>query len=317
MPFPMLPLPAPGEVLLVNTCYEDDGTPLWDPVLQTLGGHRDGDLLTLGDSDSDRDRDVRLRLTENPRWDYLHGGDFPALLPPDFDSPVIAQADIAAVYGGDALMLIDLREVPGRGARVPTAELGRVLTGLYDGTISFDELIRGMDRCGTYLGDAGEPTNPTPTGVVRTSFPQLPVYPLTLLVRTDFENHEGWSALLSALGDLDEDNDTQVDLDDTGSSDMGLTARVVDDPAFESLQPGQVPALVPTVSRNDEHTTMVALADAQTLADPVHRLLVVDLYDTPGQSIRIPLAGTGSLAVNLEIANMDFYEFENYEGWSG
>ncbi|MEY9858679.1 hypothetical protein ABH935_004294 [Catenulispora sp. GAS73] len=313
MPFPMLPLPAPGEVLLVNTCYEDDGTPLWDAILQTVGGRRDEDLVILGDGDGD----VRLRLTENPGWDYLHGGDFPALLPPGFDAPVIAQADISAVYGADAMMLIDLREVPGRGVRIPTAELGRVLPGLHDGTISFDELIRGMDRCGTYLGDAGEPTNPTPTGVVRTSFPQLPVYPLTLLVRTDFENHEGWSSLLSALGDLTEDNETQVDFSDTGSSDLGLSALVVDDPAFESLQPGQVPALVPTVGRNDQHTTMVALADAQTLADPVHRLLVVDLHDTPGQSIRMPLAGAGSLAANLEIANMDFYEFENYEGWNG
>lgn len=311
MPLPKLPLfphPAPGEVLLVNTCYEDSGAPMWDAVLQTVGGRRDADLLVLGDGG------VRFRLTENPDWDYLHGGDFPALLPPGFDAPVIAVADISAVYGSDALMLIDLREVPGRGARVPTPELERVLTGLHDGTVTFDELIHGMDLTGTYLGDLGAPKNPTPTGVVRTSFPQLPEYPLTLLVRTDFENVEGWDSLLTALGGLDEDNDTRGDFDNLGYE-VGLSAHVVDDPAFDSLQPGQVPALVPTVGRNDQHTTMVALADAQALADPVHRLLVVDLYDTPGMSIRIPLSGAGSLAANLEVANMDFYEFDDYETW--
>lgn len=305
MPFPMLPLPAPGEVLLVNTCYQDGRTALWSEVLQTLGGHREGDVLVLGE------RGVRLRMTEHPAWDYLHGGDFPALVPPGFEAPVIVQADIPAVFGGDAPLLVDLREIPGRGVRVPTEKLEQILTGLYDGTVSFDELVRGMDRCGTYLGDAGAPTDPTPTGVIRNSFPQLPTCPTTIVVRTDFENPEGWQSFLSALGALDEDHFTEPDTDD-----VPFSALVVDDPAFAFLQPGQVPALVPSVNRDEQHTTMVALVDAVTLADDVHRLHVVDLYDTPGQSIRLPLSGAGSMAVNLEIANMDFYEYGDYEQWS-
>lgn len=311
MQFPMLPIPAPGEVLFVNTCYEADMA-MWNQALQTVGGRRDGDVVVLGEGE----HQIGLRLTESPGWDYLHAGDFPALRPQGFNAPVIVQADIPAVFGGDAPLLVDLREVPGRGVRVPPARLERVLTGLHEGTVSFHELVSGMDRCGTYLGDAGAATNPTPTGVIRTDYPQFPTCPSsTLLVRTDFKNDEGWRSLLSALGSLDEDGYTEPGADGIDPDEVALFARVVDDPAFESLQPGQVPALVPTVGREEQHTTMVALADAETLADPAHRLLVVDLYDTPGQSLRIPFSGAGSMAVNLEIANMDFFDFENYEEW--
>ena len=313
MPVPMLPLPAPGEVLLVNTCYEDGNSAMWDTVLKTLGGRREGDVVVIGDDGAGAGPEVALRLTASPAWDYLHAGDFPALRPPGFTAPIIVQADIPAVFGGDAPLLVDLREVPGRGVRVPVERLATVVTGLHDGTITFAELIRAMDRCGTYLGDAGAPTNPTPTDVTRTDYPRLPLCPSgTLLVRTDFTNEEGWTSLVSALVTLDDDGYLSPDADPAETS---LIARVVNDPAFDALQPGQVPALIPTVTRNDHHTTMVALADAQTLTTPAHRLLAVDLYDTPGQSLRIPLSGAAAMAVNLEIANMGFYEYENYEDW--
>jgi len=298
MSYPMLPIPAAGEVLLVSTCYEDDRA-RWDQVLQTLGGRRDGDALVLADGV------VRLRLVENPRWDSLYGGNFPALVPAGSQAPVVALADIPAAYGEGAVLLVDLCEVPGRGVRVPTESLGRVLTGLFAGTFRFDELVEGMDRYGDYRGDGEEPATRTPTAVIRTSFPPLPAIEATLLVRTDFNDEGGWRTLLDGLGELDDENRTQVDFEDLEEGEAGFGALVVDDREFESLQPGQVPVLVP--SKAD--VTMVALADAVTLADPALPLLVVDLYDTPGQAIRIPLAEAGSMAANLEISNMDFAEF--------
>lgn len=87
-----------------------------------------------------------------------------------------------------------------------------------------------------------------------------------------------------------------------------LTSLVVDDRAFESLQPGQTPALVPLGTQ----FTMVALADAVTMADPARPLLVVDLYDTPGHAIRVPLNVVRAMACNLEISNMDFYEYDGF-----
>ncbi|WP_157431254.1 hypothetical protein [Actinomadura hibisca] len=47
MPVRKLPQPAPDEVLLVSTCYQD-GTALWGELFKEVGGHRDGDVLLVG-----------------------------------------------------------------------------------------------------------------------------------------------------------------------------------------------------------------------------------------------------------------------------
>ncbi|WP_433199413.1 DUF6924 domain-containing protein [Nocardia sp. CA-107356] len=70
--------------------------------------------------------------------------------------------------------------------------------------------------------------------------------------------------------------------------------------------------------RREEHTRLVVLADARTFAEPGRPLTAVDLYDTPGQPAVLPRRMVGSLACNLEISNMDFYEFvavEDTEPW--
>ncbi|MGP3985408.1 DUF6924 domain-containing protein [Streptomyces sp. 3N207] len=297
MSYPKLPVPAPGEVLLICTSYEEDRAQ-WDDVLRALGGRREGDTVALGDGG------VRLRLAEDPRWDFLHGGNFPALVGEGSAAPLAVLVDIAAVYDDSHdVLLVDLQGIPGRGVRVTADALGPVLAELLGGSLHFDDLVRGMDRFGVYQGYNDAPTVPTPTAVIRTSFPRLPAVEATLLVRTDFTDDQRWRALVDALGATDEDGrqpTAEVFYEETN-----LSALVVDDRRYEHLQPGQVPALVPP----DEHTTMVALADATTMADPAHPLFVVDLYDTPGQATRVPLAEAGSMAVNLEIANMDFGDF--------
>jgi uncharacterized protein DUF6924 len=295
MPYPKLPAPGRGEVLFVCTCYDYDDEARWGSAAEDLGGHCDGDVIALEDSE------VRLRLVQDPSWDFLHGGNFPALTPEGAPAPrVIILADIPVVHGGFAPLLVDLREIPGRGVRVPTDKLKDVLPKLLGGLMRFDELVHGMDRSGCYQGDDFDAKTATPTTVVRTAFPRLPATDVTLLVRTDFADEHSWHALLSALEPGDED---------TSGNEAGdnpkLAATVVDDRRYAQLQPGQVPSLVPP----DEHTTMVALADAATMADPAHPLLVVDLYDTPGQVTRVPLAEAGLMAVNLEIANLDFSDF--------
>lgn len=307
MSYPMLPPTQAGEVLLVATRYVDSRAD-WTHVPDSLGGRWDGDdLLVLGESG------IRLRGVTDPGWEGLYGGSVPALVPEGGRAPVVALADIPLTCGGSPVLLIDLREVPGRGVRVPAGSLAHVLNGLWDGTIRFDELVHGMDATGAYLGDCGAPSSPTPTAVVRTGFPRFPAgatHETTLLVRTDFSDPDGWRALLEELGGVSEDTAmTYIDFDRIEDQEPSLTSLVVDDRAFESLQPGQVPALVPPGT----HFTMVALADDVTMADPARRpLLVVDLYDTPGHAIRVPLNVVGSMACNLEIANMDFYEYDGF-----
>ncbi|NBE98546.1 hypothetical protein FE391_14515 [Nonomuraea sp. KC401] len=291
---PSLPPAAPGEVLLVCTCYED-GRAQW-------GGLPGKDQVLA-------DGGVRLRPVENPGWDYVHGGAIPALVPDGGSVPPVAVlVDIPVVFGGDGPLLVDLAAVPGRGVRVPPARLGEILNGLLGGALTFDDLVRGMDRCGMYMGDAGRPAFPMPAPPPGRSFPALPSTDMSLLVRTSFDDEDGWHALLDELGGIDEDG--CVGTDEHDGEHAPLTALVVDDRAFEGLHPGEVPALVPS----DEHTTLVALADARTFAEPGRPLTAVDLYDTPGQPAVVPCREVGSLADNLEIGNMDFFEFVAMEG---
>lgn len=313
MSFPELPQPASGEVLLVCTCYED-GRALWGGLLNEIGGRREGDVLVLGGSE------VRLHLVEDRAWDYLHGGNVPALVPGGgLLPPVVVLADIPVVYGGDGPLLVDLASIPGRGVRIPSARLGEILAALLGGALAFDDLVRNMDRYGMYQGDGGRPAFLAPTPPSRRSFPALPSTPAALLVRTSFDDEEGWRALLDELGGVDEDGWVGADRqpDEIDVEHYPLTALVVDDRAFEGLLSGQVPALVPP----GEHTTLVALAGARTFAEPERPLTVVDLYDTPGHSAVLPCRMVGSMACNLEIGNMDFHEFVAEEGmepwWNG
>ncbi|WP_228052953.1 DUF6924 domain-containing protein [Streptomyces antimycoticus] len=263
---------------------------------------------------------MRLRLVEGRGWDHLHGGNVPALVPGGGPvPPVVVLADISVVYGGDGPLLVDLAVMPGRGVRVPPARLGEILAALLSGALAFEDLVRNMDVYGMYQGDGGRPAFPTPTVPPLRSFPALPSTDVALLVRTSFDDEDGWRALLDELGGADEDSWVGADLDpdEIDPEHYPLTALVVDDRAFEGLGPGQVPVLVPPT----EHTTLVALADARTFAEPGRPLTVVDLYDTPGQSAVLPCRQVGSMACNLEISNMDFHEFVAVEGtvpwWEG
>ncbi|MFI6179881.1 DUF6924 domain-containing protein [Nonomuraea sp. NPDC051191] len=308
MSSPELPQPEPGQVLLLCT-HAEGGTQGRGGPLDEIGGRREGDVLVLGDG-------VRLRPVEDGRWHCLRGGDVPALVHPG-GGPVAVLADLPAAYGG-GLLLVDLAATPGRGVRVPPARLGEILAALLDGTLAFDHLVRDMDVYGTYQGDGGRPAFPTPTAPPHRPLPALPSG--QLLVRTCFDDEEGWRALLDELGGADEDGWVGADLDpdDIDVDHYPLTASVVDDRAFEGLLPGQVPALVPP---GEENPRLAVLADARTFAEPGRPLTVVDLYDCPGRIAVLPCRVVGSMACNLEIANMDFHEFVAVEGtrpwWQG
>ncbi|WP_308013847.1 DUF6924 domain-containing protein [Streptantibioticus parmotrematis] len=295
--YPTLPATAHDEVVLVCVCYEDHA-PKWGGVLERLGAGPEDATIPL-------DGGVTLRVAHDVAWDQVPGGALPALLPVGTTAaPVVAVADISAVYGDSGLLLVDARDMPGRGVRVADGRLASVLRQLVEGKLEFADLVRGMDRWGTYEGDGGDQATPTPTDVVRTGFPPLPAAEdLTLLVRTDFHDEEGWRAVLDSVAAYDDEG-----IDDEGDEEedvIALRAVVVDDRAYEGLMPGQVPALVPA----GPSTVMVALADAVTMSEPDRPLYAVDLHDTPGQAARVALDEAGSMAANLEIANMDFADF--------
>ncbi|GGU90296.1 hypothetical protein GCM10010182_01010 [Actinomadura cremea] len=292
--FPVLPAPVDGEVLLVCTRYRD-GKALWGSLLNEIGARHDGDGLVIKGSE------VRIRLVENTGWDFLHGGNVPALVPAGGPaSPVIVLADGSVAYGGGGPLLVDLATIPGRGVRVRSDRLGEVLTALLGGGLTFDHLVQKMDASGMYQGDWGRPAFPAPVRTSQRAFPALPSTAASLLVRTSFDDEEGWQSLLAEL-----DAAHKADPDESDVENPPLEALVVDDRALEDLRPGQVPALVPP----EKHTTLVALADTRTFTEPERPLTVVDLYDTPGQPAVIPLRMVGRMACNLELANMDFRDY--------
>ncbi|CAM5607972.1 DUF6924 domain-containing protein [Streptomyces griseorubiginosus] len=309
MALPAIPRLTPGEVPWVCACYEE-GEACWGAQLDTIGDWRHGDVVDL-EVDG-----VRLRMVENPAWAGLRAGNIPALLPVGCPIPPVAvMADVPAVYGEGGPLLVDLKQIPGRGVRVLGDWLRGILAALQGGGLDFDDLVRGMDRYGMYQGDGGQPAFPTPTTAASRAFPALPASEEALLVRTCFEDEDGWRALLDQFGGVDERGriGAGVEMNSHNMNAFPLRALAVDDWRFQGLCPGQVPALVaPTDSTADEgveSSPLVLLADARTFSEPGGPLTAVDLCDTPGMSTAVPRGAVATMVCDVEINNLDFCDF--------
>lgn len=114
----------------------------------------------------------------------------------------------------------------------------------------------------------------------------------SLVLRVDFTDDVAWEAIRAAI---------------TGAHEY-LTATFVSDPVFADVS---VEALVEAVAAasEDEKLTYVFIADAVAMVDEEHPLLVVDLFDEPGRSFRVPPRWFADVSANLAIANLDFEEF--------
>ena len=124
----------------------------------------------------------------------------------------------------------------------------------------------------------------------------LPLSNVALLVRTDFKDDAAWEQLCTEVVEPSEE---------------GFTASLepASDPAFAGSTWEQVKAAVPA---NDHGSVIVLIADATTLADPDHPVLVVDVMDFEGERLEpfrcVPTELWG-VENNLNIANMDWEDF--------
>jgi uncharacterized protein DUF6924 len=111
------------------------------------------------------------------------------------------------------------------------------------------------------------------------------------VLRTDFSDDGAWDEVCEEIR--------------APSREFAASVDCVSDRAFEGVTASEVAELV----RPDSRHTFLFLVDHDTLADPEHPVLVVDLYSDPGRSFRVIPSEIWGVENNLSLANMDFEEF--------
>jgi hypothetical protein len=113
----------------------------------------------------------------------------------------------------------------------------------------------------------------------------------TLVLRSDFSDDSAWEAICSAVQEP-----------------VGIFRANVDilsDPNYEGITTEQILDFIPT---NYEHS-IIFIVDSVAISNPENPILVVDLYDDPGQSFRVIPSEIWGIENNLSLANVDFSEF--------
>ena len=125
----------------------------------------------------------------------------------------------------------------------------------------------------------------------------LPSTEESLLIRADFSDDSAWASLCEAAKAPSED---------------GFTAclNCIDDSGYQGLTAEQLLALAPSGKQRGQHT-FAFIADSKTLSSPERPVLVVDLHDKPGRTIRVVPREIWSIENNLSTANMEFSDFAN------
>lgn len=114
----------------------------------------------------------------------------------------------------------------------------------------------------------------------------------SLVLRTDFSDDLSWEALKAAINAEDEHGE----------------ATFVSDPLYHGAT---VQSLIEAdVAADDEAKVChVFVADTVSLTGGDHALLVVDLFSTPYQRLRVAPTGFAEISANLCIANLDVADY--------
>lgn len=125
--------------------------------------------------------------------------------------------------------------------------------------------------------------------------PALPASDDPLLVRTDFSSDDGWRALVTRLGQPNED---------------GFQANLtpVDEPAFADAAPE-------SLAQASDHAVLF-VADRTTISHPERPVLCID-PEAVQDSFRAAPAELWGIENNLSLGNMDFGEFAEAVGDDG
>jgi hypothetical protein len=129
----------------------------------------------------------------------------------------------------------------------------------------------------------------------------------SLVVRTDFTDDAAWSAVRSAIA-------APVGLDRvSGDFDFQAHLEFADDRRYEGMTVDQLLARVPEGS----HHPVFFVVDHQTLTDPDHPVLAVDLDSEPGRTFRVIPSWMWDVQNNLAISNTDWESYPDAAGEDG
>ncbi|MGX7698410.1 DUF6924 domain-containing protein [Gordonia polyisoprenivorans] len=117
---------------------------------------------------------------------------------------------------------------------------------------------------------------------------------LSLLIRGDFSDPDGWTTVANAVLAPDPVDGFTADL------------TLVDDPTYDSITGDELADAI-----GEPPPFYVFLCDTQTLSHPDHPILAINLdaEDTSNRSVRVMPAAMWSIENNLALGNMDFADF--------
>lgn len=121
------------------------------------------------------------------------------------------------------------------------------------------------------------------------------------VLRTDFGDDASWSRLCGLISSP------------IGAEGFRAYMTFLSDPEFVDVTPESLPERLPKPYQH----SFIVIADHRTFAEADAPLLVVDLLDKPGRSIRALPTRIGAIENNLSIGNMGFAEFAEAAGGDG
>jgi hypothetical protein len=112
-----------------------------------------------------------------------------------------------------------------------------------------------------------------------------------IVVRTDFSDEAAWARLRNEI--------------ETLFGEFRDYVSFVSDPDFDGLDISTLTSL----GQRNPYWSCLFVVDRVSLTDVEHPILVLDLGEEPERPFRVIPREMKSIADNLAIANMDFYEF--------
>jgi len=134
-----LPLPPARATLLVRTDFTDQAA--WDRLTEVVATPTDEDFLAV------------VEVLDDERFAGLAGTEAVARLSPDYRHPILILADAVTLGSTELpLLVVDLRDQPGRMLRIVATELWGIENNMSLANMYFYEFADNADGDGVFRG---------------------------------------------------------------------------------------------------------------------------------------------------------------------